>query len=106
MLALLVIPRRQIGEAFGHEVLTATGQVDRRRLGQLVFGRPDRLQRLQDLVWPAVTERVDSEMQSLHAQGCRWVVLEAALLLQASWTSMVGGSRCVYDNSRRSLVLG
>lgn len=35
--------------------MTAVGQtIDRRRLGALVFGKPDQLKRLTDIVWPEI----------------------------------------------------
>lgn len=41
-------------EAFGPDILDAEGGIDRQRLGNLVFGNPEALRRLESIVHPAV----------------------------------------------------
>ncbi|WP_049570339.1 dephospho-CoA kinase [Streptomyces sp. SBT349] len=43
--------------AFGEEILTAEGRLDRERLGRIVFADRERLQRLNALVHPLVARR-------------------------------------------------
>jgi dephospho-CoA kinase len=47
----------QVVRAFGDEMLTADGSLDRPRLGALVFGDPNRLAALNGIVHPLVRER-------------------------------------------------
>ncbi|MFQ5944857.1 MAG: dephospho-CoA kinase [Anaerolineae bacterium] len=50
----------QVGEAvveeFGESILDASDNIDRRRLGRIVFSDPKALARLEDIVHPAVIE--------------------------------------------------
>ncbi|MGZ4453988.1 MAG: dephospho-CoA kinase [Nocardioides sp.] len=48
---------RQVVEAFGPEVLTADGQMDRPKVGSIVFADPERRQVLEGIIWPLVGAR-------------------------------------------------
>lgn len=54
----LVSERERIIEAFGPEVLGTDGQIDRRRLGSLVFASVERRRRLEEIVHPVMIRRV------------------------------------------------
>jgi len=47
---------RAIEDAFGREILTGEGEIDRRKLGSLVFSDHEALERLENIVHPAVDE--------------------------------------------------
>lgn len=44
----------QVVEAFGAEVLTPDGAMDRAKVGAIVFADPEQRQRLEGIVWPLV----------------------------------------------------
>lgn len=72
--------------AFGEEVLTTDGEVDRRRLGGKVFGNPAELRKLTDIVWPEIRRLADAEIaagRTANPDGV--VVLEAAVMVEAGW---------------------
>jgi dephospho-CoA kinase len=76
--------------AFGPEVVGADGQIDRRALGALVFGSPEQLKRLTDIVWPQIRALAEAEMAAVAADDpSRILVLEAAVLLEAGWEAIV-----------------
>ncbi len=58
------LPKVLAGE-FGAAILSAEGRVDRQRLGELVFGHPDRLARLNALVHPQVRDAWQREIRAL-----------------------------------------
>src|SRR3990172_4987696 len=66
--------------AFGPEVVSPDGAIDRRRLGALVFADPARLKQLTDIVWPPTTESLAAIVQKQAAAGTGVLVLEAAVL--------------------------
>src|SRR5260221_10856464 len=55
----------QLLEAFGARILDAEGGVNRRVLGELVFGDPARLRQLEALVHPAVQTALIERMRAL-----------------------------------------
>jgi len=79
----------EVVAAFGRDVAGVGGEIDRKRLGELVFGDPDRRRRLEGIVWPrigeALVERIRREREAGSAAA---VVVEAAVLLEAGWDAL------------------
>jgi dephospho-CoA kinase len=69
--------RAAIREAFDEDVMDRQGEVDRARLGKVVFADPDRMSRLNAIVQPKLLERVRA---ALEAPGALVRVLDAAML--------------------------
>lgn len=110
-----------IKRAFGSGVLAPDGTVDRRRLGEIVFAAPEQvcggfvcipifalcnltpstlyfkfqLQVLNGIMFSATQARVRAEVGRLGGQGHRWVVVEAALLLEAEWDAWMDEVWCM-----------
>lgn len=74
-----------IAETFGSDVITETGEVDRRKLGQIVFSNKEQLEKLNSIIWPAVIEEAQRQIKAFGEQGYRVVVMEAAVMVQAKW---------------------
>lgn len=72
---------RRIRERFGEGVFTA-GEIDRKKLGAVVFSNPDRLEALNQLVHPAVIEECAQRVEAFREAGFELVVVDAALLLE------------------------
>ena len=73
-------------KTFGDDVLAADGKIDRKVLGGKVFGKPDQLKRLTDIVWPEIRRLAENEIASVQqAEPNRIIVLEAAVLFEAGW---------------------
>ena len=75
--------------AFGDELVADDGTIDRRVLGGKVFGKPDQLKRLTDIVWPGIRALAAAELRRLDAAGTKVAVLEAAVLIEAEWQDLV-----------------
>lgn len=80
---------RAVVAAFGDELVAEDGTIDRRVLGGKVFGKPDELKRLTDIVWPGIRALAAAELQRLDASGTEVAVLEAAVLIEAEWQDLV-----------------
>ena len=79
----------QVVNAFGPAVVAADASIDRRVLGGKVFGDPEQMTRLTDIVWPGIRRLVEAEFQRLAAADTEVVVLEAAVMIEAQWTDVV-----------------
>jgi dephospho-CoA kinase len=80
----------QVVAAFGPEVVGADGSIDRRALGARVFGAPEKLKQLTDIVWPQIRALAEAEMAAVAAADpAQVVVLEAAVLFEAGWQDAV-----------------
>ncbi|MFP3897073.1 MAG: dephospho-CoA kinase [Anaerolineales bacterium] len=70
----------RIAERFGSEVLDAKGQIDRGTLGSIVFSDDRALADLEEIVHPAVLNRIEERLACCEADV---VVIEAIKLLEA-----------------------
>jgi dephospho-CoA kinase len=104
---------RQIVEEFGSNLLLENGELDRKKLGAIVFAdtaeatNPDGtlrltpMQRLERIVWPHVQTKIDLEVEAVKAKLSKKdestrgklpiIVIEAAVLLDAGWQSFLDG---------------
>lgn len=67
---------------FGEEILAEDGEIDRKKLGAIVFSDEEKLLTLNQMVHPAVEARVVELAEAEERAGCKWFILEAALLHQ------------------------
>ena len=68
---------------FGPQILREDATIDRRLLGSIVFGAPDRLAKLNSLVHPAVFRREEEFMNQVSARDPGAIaVIEAAILVE------------------------
>ena len=79
----------QVVAAFGRDVVGADGEIDRKALGAKVFGDPQALTRLTDIVWPEILALAKAAIAAAERDGANVVVLEAAVLIEAGWQSEV-----------------
>ena len=49
---------REVVAAFGEGILQSTGEIDRKRLGAIVFNDTEAMARLNAIMWPHIAERV------------------------------------------------
>ena len=80
---------REVVAAFGRQVLTPNGDIDRKKLGEIVFGNPEALSRLNRIMHPRIYALVKAKIEGYRRQGVDVVVLEAPLLIEAGWASSV-----------------
>ena len=79
---------QQLVAAFGRGILGPGQEIDRRRLGSLVFGDPEAMKRLTGIVWPLMKVEMTGRLRRLADEGTRFLVLEAAVLLEAGWDDL------------------
>ena len=71
---------KSVVETFGRWILTSEGQVDRARLGRIVFSDPEALRLLEQIVHPIVRQAIDLLIRRAKQ---RVVVIEAIKLIEA-----------------------
>jgi dephospho-CoA kinase len=75
----------EIVNCFGFEILDLQGEIDRKRLGAVVFADPEKLRALSAILHPRIMERCDQLAEGFHLQDSRAVVLvDAALIYEAN----------------------
>lgn len=80
---------QEVVEAFGTDILGASGEIDRQRLGAIVFADPTALARLNAIMHPKMYRMMEERLAGLRLKDTAVAVLEAALLFEANWTPLV-----------------
>jgi dephospho-CoA kinase len=80
---------KQVVSEFGKDILKSSGEIDRSKLGRIVFDSHEALIRLNRIVHPAIDNIISSEIMKYRRQGVKVVVLEAAAMLEAGKTAQV-----------------
>ncbi len=80
---------REVVAAFGKGVLAPNGEVDRKKLSEIVFENYEALSRLNKIMHPRIFEMVKEQIEDHRRKGAAVVVLEATLLMEAGWKPLV-----------------
>jgi dephospho-CoA kinase len=89
---------------WGEGVRKPDGSLDRRAIGRIVFANPVERSALEMLVFPYIGKRsVEEIARGVADPNTRFVVLDAAVLLEAGWNNNV--DRIVYIDAPRELRL-
>jgi dephospho-CoA kinase len=90
---------------WGDRVRKNDGSLDRRAIAQIVFALPEERSVLEAMVFPVIGEKCrEILMRAQLDPNCRFVVLDAAVMLEAGWKDVA--DRIVYVDAPRDLRLG
>ena len=81
----------EVVKEFGDGVLLPDEEIDRKKLGSIVFNDPVQLAKLNEIMHPRMGQMVANIIEGLDAEV---VVVEAALLLEAGWDALVDEVWC------------
>lgn len=87
---------RRVVKEFGEEILDKHGEIDRKRLGKMVFSSPTLLSKLEDLTHPLIIAEIKEKARLLQQKSENPVVLDAPLLFEKDLDSMVDEVWVVY----------
>ena len=79
----------KVVKEFGEGILDYDGEIDRARLGRIVFKDREALKRLNAIVHPSIDKAVENKVSESRRKGIKVVVLEAAAMLEAEKTWQV-----------------
>jgi dephospho-CoA kinase len=78
-------------ERFGERVVGDDGAIDRKALGDIVFGDPEALTDLNAIIHPLVRKEVASRLlAAAQSRPDATIVIEAALMTETGWTGGAG----------------
>lgn len=74
---------RPVVETFGKEILDQAGEIDRKRLGEIVFNDPQKRKALNRIIHPHVFEKADLEKKEIARRHPKAIIVfDAALLIE------------------------
>jgi dephospho-CoA kinase len=96
--------KQRLVERWGPRVLKPDGSANRRAIAGIVFNDPAELKALEGLVFPQIGRRVKQEIEAAQADpAVRFVVLDAAVMLEAGWSGAC--DRIVFVDAPREVRL-
>jgi dephospho-CoA kinase len=76
------IAYNRIVQCFGETILLPSGEINRKRLGSVVFSDKEKLGLLNSITHPEIISRVIDKIQELKAAGEKVIVVDAAILIE------------------------
>lgn len=84
-------------EAFGDEILDASGEIIRQKLGQVVFGNTEKVALLNVITHPIITAKIKDRIAYYQKTAPNQpIILEAALLLESGLVDLTDVVVAVY----------
>jgi dephospho-CoA kinase len=74
---------------FGEGILNKDGEIDRAKLGEIVFNNREALDKLNKITHPVIDKTVEKTIKESRRRGVKVVVFEAAAMLEAERTWLV-----------------
>ena len=79
---------KKVISVFGQDIVGPENEIDRKKLGGIVFSDPSEMEKLNKLMHPIIHNLVEEKIKLLSNQGVKVVVLEAAILIEANWQDL------------------
>lgn len=80
---------QELINAFGSNILKPDEEIDRQKLGQLVFSDSSALAQLNQIVHPEAYRLAQERIKEYRRHGAKAIVVEATLLIEAGWINLV-----------------
>ena len=80
---------QKIVAEFGDEIVLPNGEIDRQKLGSIIFHNTEKRQLLNSIVHPEVRKRMNDQVDAAKSRGEKVIVLDIPLLFESKLTSIV-----------------
>ena len=99
----------ELTELLGKDVIGKNGQIDRKIMADKIFARPELLERVNEIIHPAVKEYLLDRLECARREGkTELFFVEAALLIECGYLALVDEMWYIYADEavrRRRLKL-
>lgn len=79
---------KKIVKVFGSQILMSDGQLNRQKLGQVVFNSPDQLQILNKILQPLIRQEIIRQLTALQRADHQLIFLDAPLLFEQHYDAL------------------
>jgi dephospho-CoA kinase len=80
---------RDVVNAFGQNVVAPSGEIDRKKLAQIVFEDAGAREKLNRIMWSRIWEMITARIDEFRKLNTDVVVVEAFGLIEAGWGQLV-----------------
>ncbi|MFW6256930.1 MAG: dephospho-CoA kinase [Bacillota bacterium] len=94
---------REVVEEFGQKILDQKGEIDRSKLGEIIFSDPRKRKKLEEITHPLIIAEMKAKIKKLKEEGKDPIVLEIPLLFETGMEQMVDQVWVVYVDETTQL---
>ncbi len=76
-------------KCFGGEILNSDNELDRKKLGSIVFSDEDNLKKLNSITHPIIISKIKASINKFKKQRQKFIILDAPLLIEANLLNLV-----------------
>ena len=91
--------KEELIKSFSSYILENNGNIDRKKLGKIVFGNSKKLRKLESITYPYIEKKISELIKSTDKD----VVIEAALIMRSEIYKMCGS--LIYVNSKTADII-
>ena len=91
--------KEELIKSFSSYILDNNGNIDRKKLGKIVFGNSNKLRKLESITYPYIEKKISELINSTDKD----VVIEAALIMRSEIYKMCGS--LIYVNSKTADII-
>lgn len=88
---------------FSNEILLTNDEINRKKLGRVIFTNSQKRKKLNEIIHPKVREIVDLEILQHKEEGCKVVVIDVPLLFETNYQEIVDRTIVVYAKPIKQL---
>lgn len=93
----------EIVNSFSSEILLSSLDINRKKLGRIIFSNPQKRAKLNEIIHPKVKEIVDSEISKYENLGTKVIVIDIPLLFETNYQEIVDKTIVVYTSLNQQL---
>ena len=94
---------KAIVNEFGSKILNEDKTINRKKLGEIVFNNPSRLNLLNDLTHPLIRKETFRQMKECQQNGSSLCVVDVPLLFESNWNKYVDKTLVIYTTPELEL---
>jgi dephospho-CoA kinase len=95
---------QKIVAEFGDDIVLPNGDIDRQKLGSIIFHNAEKRQLLNSIVHPEVRKRMNDQVEAARTRGEQVIILDIPLLFESKLTYMVEKTILVYVDREIQLI--
>ncbi|WP_290033763.1 dephospho-CoA kinase [Ligilactobacillus cholophilus] len=88
---------------FGTEYLLSNGELNRKKLGDLVFNNQKELEKLNQIMSPLIKHEILNELQNLKQKQVKLIVLDIALLFEGKYERFCTSTMVICTTRERQI---
>lgn len=77
----------EIVQYFGEKILMPNGEINRKKLGHIVFSDHAKLEKLSSITHPQIINKIKEKVEEYRSEGAKVIVIDAAILIESGLNS-------------------